>query len=137
MKNFIFILFVSIFIAGCDLENLPQLAAPSSGATVWVFTQFNVPEENDSVDSYWYFGEISQALYERISSNEVHSGFVRLENVHYWGDDDTVYEYADDDEVGELVFRIQDIKKINLLKKAPNVGASQGGEDKNSPDDNT
>lgn len=114
---------------GCALDDLENVSNIDDGSTVWVFTQFNVPEENNAIDSYWYFGEVSQALYNKISSNTVGQGFIGMKNVRYWGSEGkSIYEYADEEHSGDLVFRIEDIRRIKLLKMPPKVGGSQASE---------
>ncbi len=86
---------------------------------VLVFAQFNVPEEGDKLDSFWYYGEVSEKLYQSFSTNKIQSGFIRLKNVHYWGNDDVLYEYKDEEETGELTFRIEDIRRVRLINQFP------------------
>ena len=89
---------------------------------VWAFLQVNVPEEESGVESYYYFAQISETLYQGVSQNQILEGFILLENVRYWGTDDLIYDYKDIEYAGEIVFRIEDIKRISLVNKEPVVG---------------
>ncbi len=131
MKKYIFIVLALISIEGCALDDISELANIDDGSTVWVFTQFNVPEEKDVIESYWYFGEVSQKIYTDISTNKISGGFITLKDAKYWGDDDKVYAYADEESVGDLVFRIEDVRKIELLKDEPEVHSDKKGESEN------
>lgn len=122
MKIFLLIVFV-FSIIGCDLKQ--EVLALQSGLNeekVWVFVQFNVREESDGLESYYYYGEISKDIYNQIRNNSINKGFVLLENVKYWGDEDLIYNYADVENFGELIFRIEDISKVVLINVEPIAG---------------
>ena len=110
---------ITVFLTGCNLEEFEAVKDNTSGEKIWVFTQINVPMQDDKFEDYYYYGKISKALYERIKSNNINQGFILLDDVKYWGSDDLVHEYADGENEGELVFRIENIKKIKLVNKAP------------------
>jgi len=110
-------------LTACNMtEEGSTLAKNISTKKIWTFIQFNVPEENDKIDSYYYYGLISQTLYHEIRNGDVDNGFIHLEQVKYWGDDDLIYNYADAENYGDLVFRIEDIRRIKLVKQAPKAG---------------
>ena len=109
---------------GCGAKDeITSLSTLRDSKKVWVFAQFNINDEN-GMDSYYYYGEISKNLYETIATNNIQTGFILLENVKYWGEDDIIYDYKDEEDSGELIFRIEDIVKVDLLNKAPVTGKS-------------
>ncbi|OUR98047.1 hypothetical protein A9Q81_12365 [Gammaproteobacteria bacterium 42_54_T18] len=87
--------------------------------------QFNVPEEGGEIGSYYYYGNISKELYEKISSNKIKRGFMLLEKVRYWGDDDLVHEYRDKEYSGDLVFRIENLVRIRGINGDPLLGLDE------------
>lgn len=101
------------------MEEVHALNNNLSQEKVWVFAHFNVPEEDQKIDSFYYYGRISKSLYNAIKLNKIKQGFILLDDVMYWGNDDLIHEYADDELEGELVFRIEDIKRIKLVNKKP------------------
>ncbi len=104
------------------MDEVQALNENGSKRRVWVFAQFNVPEENDKIDSYYYYGKMSYKLYKSISNNKIHQGFIYLDDVKYWGNDDLIHNYADGEHEGDLVFRIEDIRRLKLVKTAPKAG---------------
>ena len=91
--------------------------------------QFNIPEEGEKIESYYYFGEVSEDLFNMISENKINKGFISLNNVKYWGDNDKIVDYADDEYSGNLVFRIENIERIEKMNVEPNFGNEADAED--------
>jgi len=118
--------FMFFGLIACDtLEQEVAAAVNASndeGEKIWVFTQFNVPEEGDKIESYYYFGEVSESLYSKIKNNQVSTGYLELKNVRYWGSDDLIHEYRDAIYDGNLLFRIEHNVRISVLRAAPIVG---------------
>jgi hypothetical protein len=131
-------------VVGCNAEQeVKALNSNLNIEKVWVFAQFNVREETDGLESYYYYAKISKSLYHEISQNKLQKGFIYLESVKYWGNNDLIYDYADGENSGELIFRIEDIAKIDLVNIEPIIGkgieqfdlqseAQVNGENKNS-----
>lgn len=110
-------------VVGCNAEQEVQaLNSNLNNEKVWVFAQFNVREEADGLESYYYYAKITKSLYNEISQNKLQKGFIYLESVKYWGENDLIYDYADGENAGELIFRIEDIAKIDLVKVEPIIG---------------
>ena len=121
--KYILILLVALAFVGCDAKSeIAALSAMSGNEKVWIFAQFNVREEKDGLESYYYYGKVSKSLYEAISRNNINKGFVLLEDAKYWGNNDLIYEYKDIENSGDIVFRIENIAKINLVNIEPIVG---------------
>lgn len=107
-------------LSGCNpAEEMDALRSMGDSRKVWVFTQINVNHEDGELSSYYYYARISASLYDRIKRNDISRGFLLLEDVRYLGNDDKIHSYKDEDSQGELVFRIEDIKRIELRKKPP------------------
>jgi hypothetical protein len=122
LKYLLLIIFV-FSAAGCDSEQEVQaLKSNFDNDKVWVFAQFNVREEKDGLESYYYYAKISKNLYQEISKNTLQKGFIHLKDVKYWGDNNLIHNYEDAENSGELIFRIEDISKLDLIKVAPVIG---------------
>ena len=127
MNRLISSVLLAIVLLGCDAKTETQaLDTNDANKKIWVFVQMNVPEEGGGMESYYYYGQISQKTYEGISQNIFDKGFVLLENVKYWGNDDLLHEYKDDENTGELVYRIEDIRRIKRVHTVPDVSAANG-----------
>ncbi len=114
---------ILILLLGCDLQSeISAIDSMRDMEKVWVFAQFNVKEENDGLESFFYYGKVSKKLYEAISYNEIGSGFILLKNVKFWGKKDLIYDYKDIENSGELIFRIENIAKMKLVNIEPVAG---------------
>ena len=110
------LVFLAFTIQSCSSEEVSQF---SDRKTIWVFAQFNVPEEKNQIDTFWYYGRISKPLYDKFSTNKIQQGFILLRDVHYWGNDDLIHQYKDDENTGELLFKIEDIKRMRRVHTLP------------------
>lgn len=120
MKLKVLLLCVFTLLSGCRFsEEMDAATSNISEERVWVFAQFNVPEENDAMETYYYYGNVAKSLYEQVSDNRLSSGFVLMKQVRYWGDDDRVHDYQDAEDSGNLIFRIEDIRRIKLINQDP------------------
>ncbi|MBZ9611869.1 hypothetical protein [Rheinheimera maricola] len=116
-------LLIAVFLQGCNVANeIKTLSDNVEDEKVWAFIQFNVPEEGNDVESYYYFAEISKPLLQSINNNSVSSGFIFLQNVRYWGSNDVIHEYKDKENTGDILFRIEDIRKLKTVNDAPVIG---------------
>ena len=123
MKKMGLVLLLLVFISGCNFsEEVSAINANSDENKIWTFIQFNVPEEKDRIESYYYYGLVSESLYEKISDNSIKSGFIEISQVRYWGDDDLVHDYESLEYTGELLFRIEDIRRIRKVVNETQVG---------------
>ena len=117
---------ILMFILGCDIQSeVTAYNAVEDEHKVWIFAQFNTPYEGDDgdtkLDSYYYYGKVSESLFNLVKNNELHKGYILLEEVRYWGTDDKVYEYRDEEYSGEILFRIEDLVKVNLVHTPPQI----------------
>ncbi|MEW6993430.1 hypothetical protein AADZ84_04060 [Colwelliaceae bacterium MEBiC 14330] len=123
MLKYLIIIILLFSVVGCNAEQEVQaLNSNLNNEKVWVFAQFNVREEANGLESYYYYAKITKSLYNEISQNKLQKGFIYLESVKYWGENDLIYDYADGENAGELIFRIEDIAKIDLVKVEPIIG---------------
>lgn len=122
MKGVYLSIIIIMFLSGCNLDEAYAVKDNASHKKVWVFVQFNVPFKGGSVEDYYYYGKVSLPLYERIKTNQINAGFILLDDVKYWGKDDLIYDFADGESEGEIVFRIEDIRKMDLVHKKPIAG---------------
>ena len=122
MKNFI-VIAITLLLTACNAnDEVTAISKLGSQDRVWAYMQFNIPEEGDKFESYYYFGEVSEDLLNMISENQINEGFISINNVKYWGDNDKVVDYADDEYSGNLVFRIENIERIEKMNGEPNFG---------------
>ena len=120
MKLKVLLLCVFTLLSGCRFsEEVDAATSNISEERVWVFAQFNVPEENDAMETYYYYGSMAQPMYDKVVNNEVESGFILLKQVRYWGDDDRVHDYKDSEDLGNLIFRIEDLRRVKLINQDP------------------
>ena len=120
MKLKVLLLCVFTLLSGCRFsEEVDAATSNISEERVWVFAQFNVPEENDAMETYYYYGSMAQPMYDKVVNNEVESGFILLKQVRYWGDDDRVHDYKDSEDSGNLIFRIEDLRRVKLINQDP------------------
>ncbi len=123
MKTPLLLLMLTLSLAGCRFDKeILSVQANLKEEQVWTFIQFNIPEEDQGMESFYYYGQVSKDLYQLIAHNNLQSGFLRLQNIHYWGNDDLIHAYRDLENSGERVFRIEDIRSIKLVRKAPTPG---------------
>jgi hypothetical protein len=122
MRNIYSLLIAALFLSGCNMEEAQSITDNVSTEKVWVFAQYNVLEKDEKIEDYYYYGKISKPLYERIKSNRISHGFILMEDVKYWGGDDLIHNYSDGENSGEIVFRIESLAKMELVKKKPIAG---------------
>lgn len=123
MKTMLALLMSSIALAGCGLTNdVSSLANASNGKSIWVWAQFNVPIKKSEFETYYYYGRIPKGLFNKISNNEIDSGFILLKDVRYWGNDDLVHAFKDRQNTGGVLFRIEDLRRLELIANEPIVG---------------
>ena len=100
------------------------------GKKIWVFAQINVPKEDNTIEDYYYFAQINESLYEKIKDHRIKQGFIVLEKVRYWTNDDTIKSIGDEIYGDEMLFRIEDIRKVDLVKSEPRIGFKYGQQEK-------
>ena len=121
--KYLFLIIILSSIFGCGAEQEARaLTANIDDEKIWVFAQFNVKTGTDELKPYYYYAQIAKSTYQGISKNKLEKGFILLENVKYWGDNDLIYNHADGENTGEMVFRIEDITKIAVVKIEPVAG---------------
>ena len=122
MKSII-VIAITFLLTACNAnDEVTAISELGSQDRVWAYMQFNIPEEGEKIESYYYFGEVSEDLFNMISENKINKGFISLNNVKYWGDNDKIVDYADDEYSGNLVFRIENIERIEKMNGEPNFG---------------
>lgn len=132
MKKALALLALSMALVGCGLSNeVRSLTSGSSGNLIWIWAHVNVPIEKNEIDSYYYFGRVPQNLFNKISENEINSGFILFRDVRYWGKDDLIHAFKDRQNTGDILFRIEDLRKVELVANEPVVG--RGNEQYDDP----
>ena len=114
---------MSCTLFACDLvKEADAINENLDAKTIWIFAQINVPQKDNKVEDYYYYARVSESLFQRIKDNEIEKGYIFLEDIKYWGDNDLIYDYADNEDVGSMLFRIEDIRRIRLIKTEPKAG---------------
>ncbi len=122
MKNILLISLILV-LGGCNLESEAEaISSNFDGERIWVFGQFNVPAEDDDLESYYYYGSVSQDLYKSIANSTIKIGFIHLQDIVYWGDDDLFHTYKDKENTGDMIFRIEHIVRIKQIENLPITG---------------
>jgi len=112
-----------MLVSACNFgEEVESLKELRDGEKVWIFAQFNIEQENNTIEDYYYFGQINASLYKKIINRKIKRGFITLKKIRYWGSDDSVKAYTDELYADEMTFRVEDIQKMDLLKKEPKPG---------------
>lgn len=110
-------------MSGCKLsDEIESISEFKSSEKIWIFSQINVNRKNNKIEEYFYYGQINKSLYEKIKAQKIKHGFFAIENVRYWTTDNKIAAFSDDMSSGELLFRIEDIRKIELQKSGPVIG---------------
>jgi len=123
MRRILVMLVALFMLQGCNAGNeAGALEELNTRNPVWIFVHFNVPSEKDGLDTYYYFGQVNESLYNKIANNSLTSGFILMRNVRFWNNDDTIEAYSDPVDGNDLLFRIEDIKRIRKSKTEPVVG---------------
>lgn len=117
-----------IALSACKVgDEIEALKEVPDGKKIWVFAQMNVPQENNEIEDYYYFAQINESLYEKIKNQKIKEGFIVFQRTRYWSRDDVIKSIADEMYSDEMLFRIEDIRKIDLVKKEPKIGFKYGG----------
>lgn len=125
--RFIVGLLIFLSLSACNLRDEVEAAKElQDGKKIWIFAQLNVPKEDNTIEDYYYFAQINESLYGKIKDHRIKQGFIVLENVRYWTNDDTIKSIGDEIYDDEMVFRIEDIRKIDLVKNEPRIGFRYG-----------
>ena len=86
--------------------------------TIWVYAQINIPEKDDSIETYYYQGRIKQDIYNLIIDGSLKEGFILFRDIRYF-DDYTVKKLENGSNTGDILFRMEHIVKVDLLKGDP------------------
>jgi hypothetical protein len=117
-----------IMVSACKVGNeIEALKEVQDSQKIWVFAQLNVPQENNKIEDYYYFAQINESLYKKIKNQKIKEGFIVFQKTRYWSKDDVIKSIADEMYSDEMLFRIEDIRKIDLVKKEPKIGFKYGG----------
>lgn len=114
MKKTILSIGIIFTLISCNLnlrDNLSQEKA-------WVYVELEAITSSDT-SSYYYYGQISQQLLDKIDEKNQNKGLFMLSNIRYLDDFNEMKAYEDEYDQGSLFFRIQDIVKIQVLKEDP------------------
>ena len=118
-------------LSACNMRDEAEAAREfQDGKKIWVFAQINVPKEDNTIEDYYYFAQINESLYKKIKDHRIEQGFIVLEKVRYWTNDDTIKSIGDEIYGDEMLFRIEDIRKIDLVKNEPAIGFKYGQQKK-------
>ena len=122
LKKLSLIVILSL-LYGCNIDSyFFSDKTISNEHKIWSFIEFQVPNTQGILEDYYYFGLVSEDLYEKIKSHQVKDGLIFMESVRYWNNDDVIESYDDEIYSDELAFRIEHIVKFERVKKEPEIG---------------
>lgn len=84
----------------------------------WVYLVAQTAMQTDTTEFFLY-GQIKTAIAEDLMGNQKSSGVFHIEKLRYYNDDDLLEIYEDEKDEGLFIFRIQDVRRVELLKKDP------------------
>lgn len=118
-----FLLSLLLVLSACKIDDeLNSIKEFQDSEKVWVYIQFNIEESGNKIDDYYYFGEINASLYSKMKTRKIQSGFIAMSNIKYWASDDSIQSIGDEIYSNEMLFRIEDIRKVSLLSNEPKDG---------------
>ena len=120
------LLFLSLLSACNPGDEIEAAKEIQDGKKIWIFAQVNVPKEGNTIEDYYYFAQVNESLYKKIKGHRIKQGFIVFQNVRYWTNDDTIKSIGDEIYDDEMLFRIEDIRKIDLVKNEPKIGFRYG-----------
>jgi hypothetical protein len=123
MKKLLGLLTITLFLGACRAgDEVSALDAVDDKTLAWTFIQLNVPEEDGGSETYFLYGQISKPLLGQIAENRIKQGFLFLRNVRYWDSDNIIRAYRDGENSGDLIYRIEDIRRIKFVRTEPQIG---------------
>jgi hypothetical protein len=114
MRYLIYITIFGIFLSSCVESHSKILNYQKS----WIYIELEVKTKEDTND-YHYFGQVNQRFLDNLSYDDNYNRLFTLTNIRYLDDDDVLKLYEDNSDKGTIIFRTQDIVKIEILKIDP------------------
>jgi hypothetical protein len=110
------ILSLSITILSSCMNN--TVVDNSTKETTWVYVESSKIIKKDTTN-YYLYGQMKSSLLEKINSKEDTDGIFQITKVRFINDDDLIEIYEDNDQLGSLYFRIQNINYLSIYKRDP------------------
>lgn len=120
MKTFIYASIGILLLAACSEVPTGMISKDRT----WVYVELETVTFDDTTN-YYYFGQMKQDLLESFDKVQELKGLFTLTNVRYYGDNDIVTLYSDERDKGLLIFKIDDIVKIDVLNRDPMLDNEQ------------
>ncbi|MFT7345215.1 MAG: hypothetical protein ACI9XP_001809 [Lentimonas sp.] len=111
------ILLFGIMLVSCGKATKGNKSETKSNLR-WVYLVAQTAMQTDTTEFFLY-GQIKTAIAEDLMGNQKSSGVFHIEKLRYYNDDDLLEIYEDEKDEGLFIFRIQDVRRIELLKKDP------------------
>lgn len=119
MKNILIkslILSISITIFSSCMNN--TIVDNTTTEATWVYVETEKIVNKDTTN-YYLYGQMKSSLLDKINSKEDTDGIFQINKVRFLNDDDLIEVYEDDDQLGRLFFRIQNINYLTVYKRDP------------------
>lgn len=110
------ILSLSITIISSCMNN--TVVDNSTKETTWVYVETSKIINKDTTN-YYLYGKMKSSLLDKINSKEDTEGIFQINKVRFVNDDDLIEVYEDNDQLGSLFFRIQNINYLTVYKRDP------------------
>ncbi|MEM8867024.1 MAG: hypothetical protein AAGC73_02040 [Verrucomicrobiota bacterium] len=89
-----------------------------TGEKLWIYVQLNI-EENDGIDSDWFYGKIDRGVYEAIQGGDT-EGFMVLTELRFWSTDtQKITDYTDQSFGNTATFRREFVATMYELQGDP------------------
>lgn len=115
MKKISFLVFLVIIASSCNYQSNYNYKKVEKE---WVYIEIETTMLYDTTD-YFYYGQISKNLANKLVKDEAPNGFFQLSNIRYYNSNDLLQVYENDNRKGRMYFRIEDIEYISVLKEDP------------------
>jgi hypothetical protein len=107
---------ICILFISCNISPVQNNFA--SGNQVWVYIEIQSTLLRDTTD-YYYYGQIKQSVIDKIDNNSFSDGLFILSEIRYLDNENKLRIFADEEDFGYKIFRINDIQYVSPLKKDP------------------
>jgi len=112
----LFCIAVSLLFISCNLKQ-EKISTDQKTSKEWVYINVDSRMATDTTN-YFYYGQVSGETLLKLKSNRA-KGMFSLENIRHFNTNDLLEVYEDMDYKGEKLFRLEDVTRVDVLKKDP------------------
>jgi hypothetical protein len=110
---------LSLLLTSCHNSTPPeeQPIPETDTYNQWVYITIETVVTRDTT-TYFYYGKINDQVINRLNKGN-ETGHFTLKDIRYLNNDDLLEIYEDEFSTGDVIFKVKDIARIQLLKKDP------------------